>query len=93
MNSYGTSTVIDLGENAADGGAGAAAAGSSGGSAGGGDHNHSGDCCGGHSHGQQKKISLDVMEEGREVEYLFEAVKAGYVLMEFRFCRSFLSDF
>ena len=87
MNSYGTSTVIDLGENAADGGAGAAAARSNGGSAGGGDHNHSGDCCGGqsgHSHGQQKKISLDVMEEGREVEYLFEAVKAGYVPIAFR---------
>ena len=73
MSAHGMSTVIDLGN---DGVVDASAShGLTNGGAGG--HQHGGDCCGGQSHGEQKKISLDVMEEGKEVEFLFEAVKQG----------------
>ena len=76
MANLGASTVIDLEGNT---GAGGGVDGSGTGGSGGGENKHVDDCCGGggHCHGQQKKISLDVMEEGKEVEFLFEAVKQG----------------
>ena len=83
MANLGASTVIDLeGNTGAGGGVDGSGTGGSGGgvTGGGGGNKHVDDCCGGgggHCHGQQKKISLDVMEEGKEVEFLFEAVKQG----------------
>ena len=72
-----TSGVIGV-----DGEGGGGGGGGGGGSGGGGNGAAAPDaCCGGHGvnhgHSHQKKISLDVMEEGKEAEYLFEAVKAG----------------
>ena len=82
MNNYGASTILDLDtipeSPVKEEGHGGAAAGGGGG---GGGTAATDACCSGHGdkngHSHQKKISLDVMEEGKEAEYLFEAVKAG----------------
>ena len=79
------STVIDLGndESAAVVGEGGAGGGGGGGGSvagvGGGGSKTEDQCCGGKGdgHSHQKKISLDVLEEGKEAEFLFEAVKQG----------------